>query len=102
MLLTIISRGYILKLRNSWYLKMGCHFCPTDWKLADTMQVIIGTNAQPKLAVTEKDLPVPQENYYDLTAYYPLQYSLPLTYGVGFSWTAFGQLQPKEGHRPNS
>ncbi|AEV96871.1 hypothetical protein A4D02_29940 [Niastella koreensis] len=64
--------------------KNGLPFLPDRLELADTMQVIIGTNAQPKLAVTDKDLPVPQGNYYDLTSYYPLQYSLPLTYGVGF------------------
>ena len=64
--------------------KNGLPFLPDRLELADTMQVIIGTNAQPKLAITEKDLPVPQGNYFDLKAYNPLQYSLPLTYGVGF------------------
>ena len=64
--------------------KNGLPFLPDKLELADTLQVIIGTNAQPKFAITEKDLPVPQGNYYDLAAYHPLQYSLPLTYGVGY------------------
>ena len=32
----------------------------------------------------ENDLPVPQGKYYQLNDYYPLQYSLPLTYGAGY------------------
>lgn len=64
--------------------KNGLPFLPDKLELADTLQVIIGSNAQPKFAITDMDLPVPQGMHYDLTAYYPLQYSLPLTYGVGY------------------
>ncbi|MGO8055890.1 hypothetical protein AB9E30_37160, partial [Rhizobium leguminosarum] len=44
----------------------------------------IGSNAQPKFSILENDLPVPVGNWYDLKQYHPLQYSLPLTYGVGY------------------
>lgn len=64
--------------------KNGLPFLPDKLELADTLQVVIGNNAQPKFSVTENDLPVPEGAYYDLTGYYPLQYSLPLTYGVGY------------------
>jgi len=64
--------------------KNGLPFLPDKLELADTMQVIIGNNARPKFSIAENDLPVPQGTYYDLAAYYPLQYSLPLTYGVGY------------------
>ena len=63
-------------------------FLPDKLELADTMQVIIGNNAQPKFSATDKDLPVPQGTWFDLKEYYPLQYSLPLTYGVGFDGLA--------------
>ncbi|THU40589.1 hypothetical protein FAM09_00290 [Niastella caeni] len=64
--------------------KNGLPFLPDKLELADTLQVVIGNNAQPKFSATENDLPVPEGVYYDLTGYYPLQYSLPLTYGVGY------------------
>jgi hypothetical protein len=64
--------------------KNGLPFLPDRLELADSLQVIIGNNAQPKFPITENDLPVPTGTYYDLSEYYPLQYSLPLTYGVGY------------------
>ena len=63
--------------------KNGLPFLPDKLELADTLQVIIGSNAQPKFSILENDLPVPEGNWYDLRQYHPLQYSLPLTYGVG-------------------
>ena len=64
--------------------KNGLPFLPDKLELADTLQVIKGRNAQPKFSVADNDLPVPQGNWFDLNDYYPLQYSLPLTYGVGY------------------
>ncbi|XZF12934.1 hypothetical protein ACTHGU_14195 [Chitinophagaceae bacterium MMS25-I14] len=63
--------------------KNGLPFLPDRLELADTMQVIRGQNAQSKFSIADDDLPVPAGTYYQLDAYYPLQYSLPLTYGVG-------------------
>jgi hypothetical protein len=64
--------------------KNGLPFLADMNELSDTMQVIKGRNTQPKFSVLENDLPVPHGTYYDLQAWYPVQYSLPLTYGVGF------------------
>jgi hypothetical protein len=63
--------------------KNGLPFLPDRLELADTLQVIKGQNVQPKFSVLENDLPVPQGTFYNFGEYYPLQYSLPLTYGVG-------------------
>ena len=64
--------------------KNGLPFLPDTLELADTLQVIKGRYAQPKFSVADNDLPVPQGNWFDLDNYYPLQYSLPLTYGVSY------------------
>jgi hypothetical protein len=64
--------------------KNGLPFLPDKLELADTLQVIKGLNAQPKFSVIDNDLPVPIGKWYDLREYFPLQYSLPLTYGVGY------------------
>jgi hypothetical protein len=64
--------------------KDGLPFLPDRFELNDTMQVIRGRNAQPRFAVTENDVAIPTGTYYNLSDYYPLQYSLPLTYGVGY------------------
>ena len=64
--------------------KSGLPFLPDQLELNDTLQVIKGEHVQPKYAVLENDLPVPQGRYYDLHDYYPIQYALPLTYGVGY------------------
>lgn len=64
--------------------KNGLPFLPDQLELNDTLQVIKGEHAQPKYSVLENDLPVPKGKYYDLNDYYPVQYSLPLTYGVGY------------------
>lgn len=64
--------------------KNGLPFLPDKFELSDTLQVIKGQHAQPKYSVLENDLPVPKGTYYELNSYYPVQYSLPLTYGVGY------------------
>jgi hypothetical protein len=63
--------------------KNGLPFLPDQLELSDTLQVIKGQNAQPKYPLEENDLPVPSGTYQPLNEYYPLQYELPLTYGVG-------------------
>lgn len=64
--------------------KNGLPFLPELTELNDTIQVIKGQHAQPQYPVMENDLPVPTGKYYDLGSYFPVQYALPLTYGVGF------------------
>lgn len=63
--------------------KNGLPFLPDMNELMSTMQVVIGNRFQPKFSVLENDLPVPHGNYYDLESYFPVQSSLPLTYGTG-------------------
>lgn len=64
--------------------KDGLPFLPDKFELKDTLQVIKGKYAQPKFSVQDNDLPVPKGTYYELDSYYPVQYSLPFTYGVGY------------------
>lgn len=64
--------------------KNGLPFLPDKVELNDTLQVIKGQHAQPKYAVLDNDLPVPAGTFYQLNNYYPVQYSLPFTYGVGY------------------
>ncbi len=74
-----------LYLEGSKFLvfKNGLPFLPDRLELADTLQVIKGIHTQPKYALTDLDLPVPEGEYYPLNNYYSIQNSLPLTYGVG-------------------
>lgn len=58
-------------------------FLPDKMELRDILQVIKGKNLQPKFAGTDNDLEIPEGNYYTLQEYYPVQYQLPFTYGVG-------------------
>ncbi len=65
--------------------KNGLPFLADNNELLDTLQVIKGQHAQPKFSVLENDLPVPHGNYYKLESYFPVQDSLPLTYGTGYA-----------------
>jgi hypothetical protein len=65
--------------------KNGLPFLADTNELLDSLQVIKGQHAQPKFSVLENDLPVPHGTYFDLQAYYPVQDSLPLTYGTGYA-----------------
>ncbi|HVV55279.1 MAG TPA: hypothetical protein VHC47_08145, partial [Mucilaginibacter sp.] len=75
-----------LYLNGSKFLvfKNGLPFLPDKEELEDTLNVIEGSHLRPKFAAGENDLPVPQGTYYQLTDYYPVQYSLPQTYGVSY------------------
>jgi hypothetical protein len=64
--------------------KNGLPFLPDMLELNDTLQVIKGQHAQPKYSVIENNLPVPVGKFYQLNDYYPVQYSLPFTYGVSY------------------
>lgn len=64
--------------------KNGLPFLPDKSELNDVLQVIKGRNAQPRFPDSEKDLPIPEGTYFRLRDYHPVQYQLPLTYGVGY------------------
>jgi hypothetical protein len=64
--------------------KNGLPFLPDNAELNDVLQVVRGMNSQPKFPGTEKDLLIPSGTYYQLQDYFPIQYQLPLTYGVGY------------------
>jgi hypothetical protein len=64
--------------------KNGLPFLPDKAELNDTLNVIKGNNIRPKFSAGDNLIPVPVGSYYELTDYYPVQYSLPLTYGVGY------------------
>ena len=49
----------------------------------DTLVQLHGQAARPKLRATELDLPMPLGRARALEAYYPVQHSFPLTYGIG-------------------
>ena len=73
-----IEASKVLVFKNS------LPFLADSNELLDTLQVIKGKHTQPKFSVLENDLRVPHGNYYNLELYYPVQDSLPLTYGVGY------------------
>ena len=64
--------------------KNGLPFLADKNELLDTLHVIKGKHSQPKFSVIDNDLKVPRGDYYNLSAYYPVQHSLPLTYGTGY------------------
>ncbi|MEO6455349.1 MAG: hypothetical protein ABIN97_14810 [Ginsengibacter sp.] len=63
--------------------KNGLPFLPDRLELSDSFLVIKGKHAQPKYFETDNDFAVPAGRYFDLQKYYPVQNSLPVTYGVG-------------------
>ncbi len=53
-------------------------------EVQDTLIVLRGGAERPKIAAAEMDLPVPRGRYRSPEDYFPVQYSLPLAYGIGF------------------
>jgi hypothetical protein len=53
-------------------------------EVQDTLTVLRGNAERPKITAAEMDLPVPMGEFRSPEDYFPVQYSLPLTYGVGF------------------
>ncbi|MFV0605087.1 MAG: hypothetical protein ACK5NK_04515 [Niabella sp.] len=62
--------------------KNGLPFLPDNDELDDSMQLLQGLNAQPVYDGHILDLPVKNGSHKNITAYYPVQYQLPQTYGV--------------------
>lgn len=66
-----------------WIYKNGLPFQPDSDELNDLLQVIRGRAAQPKIPESLQDLPIPSGTSRGLESYLPVQYQIPLTYGVG-------------------
>jgi hypothetical protein len=58
-------------------------FLPDLSELNDVLQVIRGKHSQPKFSKAENDISIERGTYYPLEDYFPIQYQLPLAYGVG-------------------
>ncbi len=52
-------------------------------EVEDTLTVLRGNAERPKIKATEMDLPVPRGTFRQPQDYYPVQYSFPMTYGIG-------------------
>ena len=63
--------------------KNGLPFLPDKLELSDSLQVIKGSNSHFQFSLVDNDLPVPEGTYHQLNNYQPVQYGLPLTYGLG-------------------
>lgn len=69
------------------FYKNDLPFIPRPSEVQDTLNQLRGQDERLKirnLTPEELDLPVPVGTYRSLTDYYPMQYSFPLTYGIGF------------------
>ncbi len=64
--------------------KNGLPVLPDISEVGEVLGVIKGRNAQPKFPDGENDLAVPTGTYLQLQDYHPIQYQLPVTYGVAF------------------
>ncbi|MFA6041233.1 MAG: hypothetical protein WC733_07000, partial [Methylophilus sp.] len=65
------------------FFKNTLPFLPRKDEAYDTYIQIKGEAERPKLSLGAMDLAAPVGEYRDLEAYFPVQYSLPMTYGVG-------------------
>lgn len=77
-------RLYIVK-SQFLYFKNDLPFQPAnDEEIWATLQQLRSTNEQIKLTILDNDLPMPTGTKRQFDDYYPVQYSFPLTYGIGF------------------
>lgn len=75
-------RLYLNQSRFLFY-KNGLPFLPRMDEARDTLTQLIGELERPKFERTSNDLPPPPGTFRDTAAYFPVQYSLPATYGIG-------------------
>lgn len=75
-------RLYLL-LSQFLFYKNGLPFTPRTDEALDTLTQLRGEAERPKIKNAPQDLPVPQGQFRHPEDYFPVQYSLPLTYGVG-------------------
>ncbi len=74
-----------LYLNGSRFLfyKNGLLFRPRMDEARDTLTQLRGEAERPKIKSAPNDLPVPAGRYRNTSEYFPVQYSFPLTYGIG-------------------
>ena len=65
------------------FYKNGLPFLPRMDEAEDTLTLLRGEAERPKIKYAPKDFPVPAGSYRHPEDYFPIQYSFPLTYGVG-------------------
>jgi len=75
-------RLYLNQSRFLFY-KNGLPFLPRMDEATDTLNALLGEADRPKNPDTPNDLPIPAGTFRNPQDYYPVQNSLPLTYGVG-------------------
>jgi hypothetical protein len=72
-----------LNLSRFLFHKNGLPFLPRSDEAADTLNQLRGDAERPKNPDADKDLRIPRGIFRNPEDYYPVQYSLPLVYGVG-------------------
>lgn len=72
-----------LNLSRFLFYKNGLPFLPRMDEATDTLNQLRGAAQQPKNYNAKNDLEIPKGNFLDPEDYFPVQYSLPLAYGVG-------------------
>jgi hypothetical protein len=65
------------------FYKNGLPFLPSMDEVYDTLTQLRGEAECPKIKNVPHDLPIPKGNFRNLEDYTPIQYSFPLTYGIG-------------------
>ena len=65
------------------FFKNGLPFQARKDEARDTLTQLRGAAERPKIKNAPQDLPVPAGKFRDPDHYYPVQYSLPSTYGIG-------------------
>ncbi len=75
-------RLYLNASRFLFY-KNGLSFLPRKDEASDTLTQLLGEAERSKNKNAPKDLPVPVGNFRNPEDYFPVQYSFPLTYGIG-------------------
>ncbi|HBG06526.1 MAG: hypothetical protein A2075_00165 [Geobacteraceae bacterium GWC2_58_44] len=75
-------RLYLNASRFLFYLN-GLPFLPRMDEASDTLNQLRGEAERPKIKNAPKDLPIPAGTFLNPEDYFPVQYSFPLTYGIG-------------------
>ena len=65
------------------FFKNGLPFLPREDEAYDTLTQLRGEAERPKIKNAPNDLPVPTGTFRNPEDYFPVQYSFPLTYGIG-------------------
>ena len=67
------------------FYKNGLPFHPRMDEVKNTLTQLRGEVERPKFVGTQNDLPVPPGKFANTEDYFPVQYSLPSVYGVGYA-----------------